>query len=212
MRKSSDRAGEVAALDLEALDEGAEHDALREGGDAPSRSRSHDPRTCWCSASRKRNSKATPRNTSASSMTGSGNRRAGMMIAKASGKAASRPRPPSTSQVSLPSQIGAIEFITMLRDVGIGREAVEHADAEIEAVEQHVEEDAERRGSASRSGTKSSDRVMAIAPPPRRGSGSTGRLAAGRFRSASSRSSAARRCPARTSRAISMSAGREDHR
>ena len=51
--------------------------------------------------------------------------------------------PPSTSQVSLPSQIGAIEFITRLRDGGVGREAVEDADAEVEAVEQHVEEHAE---------------------------------------------------------------------
>ena len=69
-------------------------------------------------------------------------------MAKASGNAASSPRPPSTSQVSLPSQIGAIEFIIRLRDARVGREAVENADAEIEAVEQHVEEhaDAEDRG------------------------------------------------------------------
>ena len=39
-----------------------------------------------------------------------------MMIAKASGKAARSAMPPSTSQVSLPSQIGAIEFMTRLRE------------------------------------------------------------------------------------------------
>ena len=36
-------------------------------------------------------------------------------MAKASGKAASRPSPPKISQVSLPSQTGAIEFITVAR-------------------------------------------------------------------------------------------------
>ncbi len=39
-----------------------------------------------------------------------------MMIAKASGNAASRPTPPRISQVSLPSQIGAIEFMIRLRE------------------------------------------------------------------------------------------------
>jgi len=39
-----------------------------------------------------------------------------MMMAKASGKAESRARPPSTSQVSLPSQTGAMAFITVLRE------------------------------------------------------------------------------------------------
>ena len=63
--------------------------------------------------------------------------------------------PPSTSQVSLPSQTGATEFIMMLRDARVGREAVEHADAEIEAVEQHVEEHAMPRISVQ-IGTKSS--------------------------------------------------------
>ena len=36
-------------------------------------------------------------------------------MVKASGKAASKPSPPNTSHVSLPSQIGAIEFIAVLR-------------------------------------------------------------------------------------------------
>ncbi len=36
-------------------------------------------------------------------------------MVKASGKAVSKPSPPKTSHVSLPSQIGAIEFIAMLR-------------------------------------------------------------------------------------------------
>ena len=61
-------------------------------------------------------------------------------MAKASGKAAIKPRPPSTSQVSLPSQIGAIEFMIGVARRGIRRKAVEHADTEIEAVEQDVEE------------------------------------------------------------------------
>ena len=64
-------------------------------------------------------------------------------MAKASGKAASSATPPSTSQVSLPSHTGAIEFITRLRDFAVGSEAVEDADAEVEAVEQHVEKDAD---------------------------------------------------------------------
>ena len=41
-------------------------------------------------------------------------------MAKASGKAASRPSPPNTSQVSFPSQIGAIEFMIVLRDAVFG--------------------------------------------------------------------------------------------
>src|SRR6516164_2223001 len=36
-----------------------------------------------------------------------------MMIAKASGKAVSSPSPPKMSQVSLPSQTGAIEFMAL---------------------------------------------------------------------------------------------------
>ena len=61
-----------------------------------------------------------------------------MMIANASGKAAIRPMPPNTSQVSLPSQTGAIEFITMLRWPAVRHQPVEDADTEIEAVEHHV--------------------------------------------------------------------------
>ena len=64
-------------------------------------------------------------------------------MAKATGKAASRPTLPRMSQVSLPSQIGAIEFITSSRALAVGREVVEHADAEIEAVERDIEEDAD---------------------------------------------------------------------
>ncbi len=65
-----------------------------------------------------------------------------MMIAKASGKTDSRATPPRISQVSLPSQIGAIEFMIAARSVS-RREAVQHADAEVEAVEQDVKEHAE---------------------------------------------------------------------
>ena len=65
---------------------------------------------------------------------------AGIMMAKASGKAAKSPRPPKTSQVSLPSQIGAIVFMIVLREAMIGRETEKHAYAEIEAVEQDIEE------------------------------------------------------------------------
>src|SRR5438132_571704 len=42
------------------------------------------------------------------------------MIANASGKAASSATPPSTTQVSLPSQIGATEFIMMSRATSLG--------------------------------------------------------------------------------------------
>ena len=45
------------------------------------------------------------------------------------------PRPPSTSQVSLPSQIGAMEFIIRLRSARVCGEIVENADAQIETVE-----------------------------------------------------------------------------
>ncbi len=41
-------------------------------------------------------------------------------MAKATGNAANRPRPPKISQVSLPSQIGAIEFMTTARSAGSG--------------------------------------------------------------------------------------------
>jgi hypothetical protein len=43
---------------------------------------------------------------------------AGKMIAKASGNAAMSPMLPSTSQVSLPSHIGATEFIISRRHSG----------------------------------------------------------------------------------------------
>ena len=66
-----------------------------------------------------------------------------MMIANASGKAAMSASPPSTSQVSLPSQIGAIEFMTRLRESRSARESIEDADAQIEAVQEHIEKDAD---------------------------------------------------------------------
>ena len=50
--------------------------------------------------------------------------------------------PPRTSQVSLPSQIGAIEFMTRLREARRARSRKD-AHAQIEAVEQHVEEHAD---------------------------------------------------------------------
>ena len=53
-------------------------------------------------------------------MTRIGKYTAGMMTAKASGKAARSPTPPSTSQVSLPSHTGAIELITRLREARSG--------------------------------------------------------------------------------------------
>jgi len=43
-----------------------------------------------------------------------------MMMAKAKGKAAMSPMPPKTSQVSLPSQIGAIVFMIVLREAASG--------------------------------------------------------------------------------------------
>jgi hypothetical protein len=47
------------------------------------------------------------------------------------------PAPPSTSHVSLPSQIGATEFIIWSRALGL-REREQYADTEIEAVDDHV--------------------------------------------------------------------------
>ena len=69
-----------------------------------------------------------------------------MMIAKASGNAASSPTPPSTSQVSLQSQIGATEFIISVARGVVAAQREQDADAEVEAVEQHVHEHAEARG------------------------------------------------------------------
>src|ERR1051326_5400877 len=81
-----------------------------------------------------------------------------MMIAEASGDAASTPSPPNTSQVSLSSHTGAVGFITTERSTeagphggaGIhqnrtvaGGKPVQHADAEIKAVEYDVIEDGE---------------------------------------------------------------------
>jgi hypothetical protein len=63
------------------------------------------------------------------------------MIAKARGKAASSATPPSTSQVSLPSQIGATEFIMMSRAASLG--ARRNRNAKIETFHQHIHEDAE---------------------------------------------------------------------
>ena len=52
--------------------------------------------------------------------------------------------PPSTSQVSLPSQIGATEFMMSVRASSVGRERRHDADAEVEAVEEHVHEHGQR--------------------------------------------------------------------
>jgi hypothetical protein len=57
----------------------------------------------------------------ASSMIRIGKYTAGMMMANATGNAASRPTPPRISQVSLPSQKGPIEFITVSRCEGCTR-------------------------------------------------------------------------------------------
>ena len=99
------------AAHFEALHERAEHAR-------PARTwRSSEPqKNEWSQRKRllfafSRNSNATPRKMSPSSMTRIGKYIAGMMIANASGNAANRPMPPSTSHVSLPSQIGATEFM-----------------------------------------------------------------------------------------------------
>src|SRR5882672_7649409 len=62
------------------------------------------------------------------------------MVEYASGKATIMPAPPSTSQVSLPSQNGATEFIIRLLVLGL-REREQYADPEIKAVEDHVHRD-----------------------------------------------------------------------
>src|SRR3569833_2080617 len=86
---------------------------------------------------RARNSKATPRKMRPSSMAVMGAYKAGIAPAYASGKAASSPPPPSTSQVSLPSHTGAIAFVL------VARERREQADAEVETVQHHVGEHGE---------------------------------------------------------------------
>ena len=68
VRKSNELPAEDAALDLEALDERAEHHALREGRDHRAVAEAMIPEGPVLGV-RKRNSKATPRKTSASSMT-----------------------------------------------------------------------------------------------------------------------------------------------
>ena len=50
----------------------------------------------------------------------------------------------TTSHVSLPSQIGATVPIMVLRRHLVARQPEENADAEIEAVEQNIQEHAER--------------------------------------------------------------------
>ncbi len=62
----------------------------------------------------------SPRNIRASSMMRIGKYTAGTMMANASGNAASKPTMPRMSQVSLPSQIGAMEFISKLRACRFG--------------------------------------------------------------------------------------------
>ena len=59
----------------------------------------------------KRNSNATPRNTSAITINSTGRYSPERITAYAVGNAANSPAPPSTSQVSLPSQMGAAVFI-----------------------------------------------------------------------------------------------------
>src|SRR5690606_19020852 len=69
----------------------------------------------------KRNSKATPRKISPTSISVNGRYSALSTTEYASGKAASRPAPPSTSQVSLPSQTGATVFIMTSRSAASGK-------------------------------------------------------------------------------------------
>ena len=80
---------------------------------------------------------------------------AGMMMANARGNAAKRPMPPITSHVSLPSQIGATVFMMSVRASSSAANGDRMPTPEVEAVEQDVHEHGERRGSASRSGTRS---------------------------------------------------------
>src|SRR5262249_54195226 len=73
-------------------------------------------------------------------MTRIGKYTAGMITAKATGNAASRPRPPRINQVSLPSQTGAIEFMITLRERESGAKPNSIAYTEIEAVQQDIKE------------------------------------------------------------------------
>ena len=87
-------------------------------------------------------------------------------MAKATGKAASRPTLPRTSQVSLPSQIGAIEFMTRSRACGQARScrACRRRDRSRRARRRRRRR---RARMAVQTGTRLS--VGVIAPPPRRG-------------------------------------------
>ena len=53
------------------------------------------------------------------------------------------PPPPSTSQVSLPSQTGATLFMITSRSVLLGKQRKQHAEAEVESVHHHIDKDRE---------------------------------------------------------------------
>jgi hypothetical protein len=97
----------------------AEHHSLREGGDGRPTGEGVIPEGLVLRVPKSEFEGDAAEN-ERSSITRMGKYAAGMMIAKASGNAAKSPRPPRTNQVSLPSQIGAIVFMILLREDASG--------------------------------------------------------------------------------------------
>ncbi len=87
-----------------------------------------------------RNSKATPRKMSPMINVIKGMYRALASTPKSTGKAAKMAAPPKTSQVWLASQTGEIVAINVVRSFSSACGRKEKADAETDAVEQHVED------------------------------------------------------------------------
>ena len=138
-------AGEGAVDHLDALDEGAQHDALGEGRRHGAAGEGPVPPVAIARWLLKRNSKATPRKISAEQhdRSAAGRRRAAAPRRRA-GRRANSAAPPSTSQVSLPSQTGATVFIITSRSASSGANGNRMPIAEVETVHDHVHDHAER--------------------------------------------------------------------
>ena len=161
-------------------------------GDPKKNARSHQ---CRARVYFRRNSKATPRKIRPSSISSNGKYTAGMMIANASGKIASSPTPTEHQPrlVAVPDRRhGASSSASR---VVVARHRKENADAEVEAIEQHVhehgdaEDDRPHRHQVERSWRRLPKRRLRARQRPRRRSPSFG-----------SRSSTCSGGPARTRR------------
>ena len=140
--KSNELPANCAPFDLEALDDRRRARRLAQMPPAPNRSKKPWSQNVCARASRKRNSNATPRNTSAEQHEqhreihrrdddGEGQRK---------GREQCEAAEHEPCLVAVPDRRDRVHDEVARLQVGL--EAVEDADAEIEAVEQHIEEDA----------------------------------------------------------------------